>query len=174
MKKILLLISFFIIVSYLVLIQIRYGSMASISRSAKYLTADNIEYLFFIFIWSIGITAAYVGNSILSALGTGILTAIGTITGYNPDILSGNEHLIHIICAVTAITLGFADIINKGMKTDKPAIPLISVVLFIIYSISAYFLQKNYVYWIEIIAIIIIFTYYFYYVSSRVKKTNTV
>ena len=67
MKKLTLYLCAVLTASFLIYVLIDIGPLSSISKSAKFLMASGQEWMFFVFVWSLGFTVDYVGNSMLAA-----------------------------------------------------------------------------------------------------------
>jgi len=166
-SKLILIISFLLSLAYLLYIRINFGQLETISKSADYLTFSGNEYLFFIFVWQLGLTFAWITKSIPGAIAAGLLPIIGTITGYNPDIVNNQlEKFLHIFCAASSIVIIFIDMIRKNNLAG-----VITTVLFFISGLTIALTEKEYyIYWIEVSALLTVYSYYYKYVSGRNKK----
>ena len=119
-KKIFLLISMLYTAFFIPFFIVKYGMLDSISESAKYLTPDNLDILFFLFVYILSGSVIWasqsflgtyagillIGVNLLDVMGVSISLIIGII-GYAPIIL--NE----VFLALWFIFRGF------NLKTKK-------------------------------------------------------
>jgi hypothetical protein len=153
------------VVFFLAYVVNQYGWLPSISKSSDYLTTDGKEWMFFLFVWLLGFSFAWASKSMLGTFACALLPIIGTLTGWNPEIMNDKwEFGLHIFCTVSAIVLIMADMVRK-----KPVPGLPMVIIFFIFSLVALLEIKNYTYWIEVAAILITFIFY---ISIRGKKNK--
>jgi hypothetical protein len=160
-KRIFVVISFVISISYLVFIQIKYGQLFSISASAKY--EPNF---FFAFIWFLAAFMALIGNSWYVMAGASLLAIIGTATGYNPELTNDNlQDIVHVVCTMSAIGLVMVDVIVKGFKHKKYmllAVVLVSLfLLFTGYMLAFRIAYRTY--WIEVACLGVVYLFYWMY-----------
>lgn len=137
---------------FLVHCYVNFGLTDSISQIAKYLHPINESWMFFLFVWLNGGAIAFKGKSHLTTYGAALFTIIGTITGWNPDLL-GLQHPIHVVAVVLAILMVFVRI------TIEKAYVLVTMAA--VFSASAALMKydaKTYI--IEVVLFVFVFLYY--------------
>lgn len=137
----------------------KYGITSSISSSAKKVKQDGKPWLFAIFILSMTIPLAFIGEDIDSILAASLLSMIAFFTGYNDHVENDElEDTLHVIFTMAAIGIGLEWILRQSLW-NIPA-----VVSFLIFAII--FTKKrikNRTWWIEEYFRYMFFIYMFIY-----------
>jgi hypothetical protein len=168
LKKILLFISLIVSAIYIITTTINYGWLGSISESAKYWQKDDGIFFFYSFIWVMCFCVGFAAYSGISAFATAFLTIIGIWTGYNVGIDVPYQHTLHIIVTILAIITIFIDVFNKGLKDSKVInSSLTSIVLLVILGTIIFVININPIFWIEVLAILIVHLFYYKYLSKK-------
>ena len=97
------MVSFFIYRAYCIK---KYGKKGSISAYAGPLTKDGKQIFVFLFIMLSFTVLSYVGRTWFSIIAGMLITGIGTLTGYDPDIRPRKaQDIVHVILVNVAILL---------------------------------------------------------------------
>ena len=140
MEITLLLISMSIFVFYMRYVIVNYGIQQSISDT-YYRLPDALKFIFPLVLWGFTLPIMLVSKTTLILLSIGFINLVGATAMYRRDRLT---NIIHMIGTIGGMALGLLSMLFDFQSYN-------ALLIFIIVSMILSVVSKNYMWWIEII-----------------------